>query len=285
MQKENAVFNVYYSAIETPEIVPPNSLIKANCLDVLSKVADNSVDMILCDLPYGTTACKWDSCIDLVPLIAHYKRIAKERAPIALFSAQPFTTKLMNAMMDMFRFEWIWNKLAGANFANLKNQPLKIHENILIFSKQPIQKFNPILEPRTEKSLKRDPAGTARVLCPTKKENPEYLNGGLLPQAYNYRPDGLKHPTSIRTISRNQKGVYEYQHPTKKPVALCRYLIETYTNAGDLVLDNCLGSGTTAVACVETRRDFIGIEMGDYFDTHCVPRLKESIQQESQKLF
>jgi site-specific DNA-methyltransferase (adenine-specific) len=167
----------------------------------------------------------------------------------------------------------------------LKNQPLKVHESILIFSKQPIQKFNPILELRTETSLKRCPIGKSLTFRPSKKENPEYYNTGLPPRAHSLRDNGLKHPTSIRVVASRQKGVYQYQHPTKKPVALCRYLIETYTNAGDLVLDNCLGSGTTAVACVETGRNFIGIEMGDYFDTHCVPRLKESIQQQSQKLF
>jgi len=319
-------FNLYYSAAECPAPVPENSLIKADCLDVLGKIADKSVDMIFADLPYGTTACAWDSVIPLndyvfigkgfmywedfamlafekgvsyecalkcfnehkkTGVFTHFFRIAKESAPIILTGSQPFTTEIVNAARRYFRFEWIWDKVAGANFANLKNQPLKVHENVLIFSQQPIKKFNRILEPRTESSLERFPVGgKICVLKPKKNSLPaEHYSGGISRHEHSLRDDGLKHPTSIRTIARRQKGVFKYKHPTKKPVALVKYFIETYTDPDALVFDPCLGSGTTAVACIQTGRRCIGIEMGDYFDTHCVPRTFEAAQQESQKLF
>jgi site-specific DNA-methyltransferase (adenine-specific) len=214
-----------------------------DCLDVMATLADKSVDLILCDLPYGTTACKWDSVIPFEPLWAQYRRIAKPNAAIVLTASQPFTTALIASNLKDFRYSWVWDKKISGNPFLAKRQPLKVHEDVCVFSVKPHA-----YSPQMRKGQMRAKGGGKSNLFDTAHAaavvNDEY------------------YPTSIIEFSNAKRGV----HPTQKPVALMEYLIRTYTNEGDTVLDNCMGSGTTGVAAARTGRRFIGIERdADYF--------------------
>jgi DNA modification methylase len=234
------------------------SLLKGDCLELMGNIPDNSVDMILCDLPYGTTACKWDSVIPFEPLWAHYKRVIKRNGAIVLTAAQPFTSALVISNLRDFRYEWIWESNRAPNFVFGNKQPLKKHENICVFySKQPTYNSQKSINPKgVEKRSFYAPSSTITGLevnlnAPTKAKT-----------GVNYEPDKLL-AKSVIYFSKENKPI----HPTQKPVALMEYLIRTYTNEGETVLDNCMGSGTTGVACVNTNRKFIGIEKDEkYFD-------------------
>jgi len=222
-----------------------NKVIQGDCLEVMKDIPDKSIDMILCDLPYGTTACKWDTIIPFEPLWEQYKRIIKDNGAIVLTASQPFTSALVMSNIKMFKYEWIWIKNRGSNFATTKYMPMKEHENILVFGNG-VLKYNPIFQERTGGGLKR----VAYKINPSTES-----------EVYN----GLKTTGGIygdmRVPSSWQKFNTETgSHPTQKPVALFEYLIKTYTNEGDLVLDNCAGSGTTGVACKNTNRNYILIE-------------------------
>lgn len=228
-------------------------LMKGDCLEEMKKIPDGSVDMILCDLPYGTTACKWDAVIPYAPLWEQYRRILKRGHAIVLHASQPFTTSLIASNLTGYCYNWVWDKKFGANFAQAKRQPLKTHEDICVFSydgKMP--RYYPIM---------------------IKRENPIKLgkNSGMtnaIPLVTHSSYEGKiydeKYPDSQLHFScRAERGL----HPTQKPVALIEYLIRTYTSEGALVLDNCMGSGTTGVACANSGRRFIGIEQDEkYFD-------------------
>ena len=214
-----------------------------DCLDILPTLADNSVDMVLVDLPYGTTACKWDSIIPLDKLWEQYNRICKEDGAMVFTAAQPFTTILATSNLDNFRYEWIWEKPQGTNPMNVKVMPLKSHENILVFyRKKPI--YNPQMWHSTPYSgFSSDTSKIGEVYGSAKSKHRD-------------NPEGSRYPKTVLKF-KQEKGL----HPTQKPVALMEYLIKTYSNEGETVLDNCMGSGTTGVACVNTNRNFIGIEM------------------------
>lgn len=220
-------------------------LMQGDCLELMASIPDGSVDMVLCDLPYGTTACKWDTVIPFEPLWAHYKRVIKENGAIVLFSAQPFTSALIMSNPKMFRYDLIWQKNRTTGFLNSKRMPLRTHENICVFySKMPT--YNPQMEKVKERFVTR---------------SGEYEGYGKH-KALNSSNNGLAYPKSVFNFKVKQKPI----HPTQKPVPLLEYLIKTYTNEGDVVLDNCMGSGSTGVACVNTGRHFIGIELDpDYF--------------------
>lgn len=221
-----------------------NKVTQGDCLEVMREIPDKSVDMILCDLPYGTTACKWDTVIPFEPLWEQYERIIKKDGAIVLTSSQPFTTALINSNMSLFKYCWVWNKKKGVNIFNAKYQPMKIHEDICVFGKGTI-KYNPQMVKR-DKVKKSKNYGTG-----------EALGGDKSPESKTYTYTHT-YPKSILEFSNAvQKGKV---HPTQKPVALFEYLIRTYTNEGEIVLDNCIGSGTTAVAAINTGRQFIGIE-------------------------
>ncbi|QIL49879.1 site-specific DNA-methyltransferase [Weissella coleopterorum] len=236
-------------------------LIHGDTLDEMAKLPNNSIDMILADLPYGTTANKWDVIVPFDELWNQYERIIKENGAIILFGSQPFTTKLIASNMKLFRYEWIYRKVVGSNFALAHKIPLKEHENILVFyKKQPT--YNPIKEPRAKSGKSRINAGF--------KTNSDKGNEGLSKMKRNntqaeYDPN-LKFPSSVQIFNNRAKGARGL-HPAQKPLELLEYLIKTYTNENEIILDNTMGSGSTGVAAIRTNRDFIGIEIEqEYFD-------------------
>ena len=229
-----------------------NKIICGDCLEVMKDIPDKSIDMVLCDLPYGTTACKWDTIIPFEPLWEQYKRIIKDNGAIVLTASQPFTSALVMSNIKDFRYEIIWEKERPTNIFFLKKQIAKYHENILVFyKKQPT--YNPQMVKREGNHSQKE-----KEYDLLKCDN----NGSKthLKQTYAYSKDynpELVYPKSVLKINRDRQ---KDAHPTQKPVALFEYLIKTYTNEGDLVLDNCAGSGTTGVACKNLNRNFILIE-------------------------
>ena len=225
-----------------------NKIYNMDCLDGMKLIPDKSVDMILCDLPYGTTKCKWDIIIPFVPLWDEYERIIKDNGAIVLTASQPFTTELIMSNRKLFRYEIIWEKTLFTNFASVKKQPAKKHENIVIFyKKQPT--YNPQMqvgEPYKDKVRSRSMGVT----------------GNAVPNKKAINNNGTRYPSSVIKFSNGNNGNI---HPTQKPVALFEYLIKTYTNEGDTVLDNCMGSGTTAIACINTNRNYIGFELSEEY--------------------
>jgi site-specific DNA-methyltransferase (adenine-specific) len=233
--------------------VSGSALFQGDCLDIMPLIPDKSVQLILADLPYGTTACKWDSIIDLDLLWKQYKRIMTDNGAIVLTASQPFTTKLISSNYEMFRYEWVWEKTLFSNFALVKKQPAKLHENILVFyKKQPI--YNPQMQegkPYTDKPRKRT-MGVINDAIGTKK-------------AIDNK--GERYPSSVQKFS---NGNNKTEHPTQKPLELIKYLILTYSNENDMVLDNTMGSGTTCLAAKKLNRKFIGIEKEPkYYEIAC----------------
>lgn len=225
-------------------------LMEGDCLQLMTELPDASVDMVLCDLPYGTTACAWDSVIPFEPLWREYRRIVKQNAAIVLTASQPFTTALAASNIADLKYQWIWVKDRPSNPQLAKLQPLKIHEDILVFAKGK--------SPYTPQGLIEVPENKRKI------HNPEKNNLGHCKRK-PYVQTHTGYPKSLISF-----GAERGLHPTQKPVALMEYLIRTYTNPGDVVLDNCMGSGTTGVACANIGRRFIGMERDpDYFDIAC----------------
>ena len=224
------------------------TLYNGDCLEIMKNIADNSVDMILCDLPYGiTNRNKWDTVIPFDLLWEQYKRIIKDNGAIILTAVQPFASTLVVSNIKMFKYEWIWQKSYITGVLNAKKQPVRNHEQILVFyKKQPT--YNPQGLTVVSKITKQ---GTSSKNYGERKENNEYFQ------------ENGNYPRSIQLIS--SKGEGKKVHPTQKPVTLFEYLIRTYTNKGDTVLDNCMGSGTTGVACQHLNRNFIGIELDENY--------------------
>jgi len=226
-------------------------LMHGDCLELMNDIESGSIDMILCDLPYGTTACKWDTVIPFNPLWAHYMRVIKRNGAILLFGSQPFTSALVMSNPAWFKYQWVWDKRRPSNPMLAKVQCLKIHEDICVFASGKAA-YNPQGVFETDGK----PRGGVN---PSKTE----LGFGASIKA-DYKQTKSGYPKSILTFGTdNTKNV----HPTQKPVSLCEYLIRTYANEGDTVLDNCMGSGTTGIACLNTWRNFIGIEKDQkYFE-------------------
>lgn len=241
-------------------------IINGDCLLEMPKLADKSIDMILCDLPYGTTACKWDTIIPFEPLWAQYKRIIKDNGAIVLTASQPFTSALVMSNPDWFRHSWIWEKTSAGNFMSLKYQPQKRHEDIIVFGKNRVNYY-----PIKYKGNKNHRTKVANC------------NSNIYGLKNNERePDtnDIKFPLSIIKI-KSKDGMHKI-HPTQKPVALFEYLIRTYTNEGDTVLDNCAGSGTTGVACINTNRNFILIEQDAEYCKIAEARIANAKNQQTQ---
>jgi site-specific DNA-methyltransferase (adenine-specific) len=245
-----------------------NVIYNEDCLgkNGMCRLPDNSIDMILADLPYGTTACKWDIIIPLKPLWKQYKRVIKEDGAIVLTASQPFTTKIISSNMEWFRYEWIYQKRVASNFVLAKKRPLKEHENILVFyNKQP--KYNPIKEERKGSGLERL-QNSYHTNSNKGGEVVENIKRNNANQEYTDK----KYPSSIQEFNNRAKGARGL-HPTQKPVALFEYLIKTYTNENEIVLDNVIGSGTTAVACLKTNRKFIGFEKEEEYYNIALKRI------------
>lgn len=234
------------------------TLLLGDCLEVMKSIPCESVDMVMTDPPYGATACKWDSVIPLKPMWEQLKRIVKPNCAIVMTASQPFTTTLIASNMSMFKYCWVWDKKKGGNMLVLKWQPYKVHEDIVVFSDGAV-KYYPIKTPQKERTGKTYSAGEANRIT-------HY--GDL-------RTYKDKHPKSIIEISNaNQIGKV---HPTQKPVALMEYLIKTYTNEVETVLDFTMGSGTTGVACINTNRRFIGIEKDEKYFEIASNRINEAL--------
>ncbi|EMW7813727.1 DNA-methyltransferase [Acinetobacter baumannii] len=241
-------------------------LMLGDCLDRMREVETGTVDMILCDLPYGTTCCKWDVVIPFKQLWEQYERVIKDNGAIVLFAAQPFTSLLASSNLKLFRYEWIWEKPAATGFFNAHFQPLRAHENILVFYKAK-PTFNPMKTFGHErKTAKRKDIGS------------EHYGKQVNIKSYDSTE---RYPRSVQLFSRDKKK--SNLHPTQKPVALCEYLIRTYTNEGETVLDNTMGSGTTGVACVNTGRSFIGIEQEKKYFEIAEERIAQAVTEKDMQ--
>lgn len=237
-------------------------LLQGDCLELMKNIPDKSIDMILCDLPYGTTRNKWDSVIDLNKLWELYNRIIKDNGAIILFAQTPFDKVLGNSNLDMLKYEWIWEKDNATGFLNAKKMPLKIHENILVFYKK-----LPLYNPQMRTGFK-----------------PYKCKQGSGSDSWNYNKNfgghitesnGERYPIDIIKFNRDKDKL----HPTQKPAALLEYLIKTYTNENELVLDNCFGSCSTGVACINTNRNFIGMELNEDFFKIGKQRIDERLKE------
>jgi len=230
-----------------------------DCLELMHAIPDGSVDMVLCDLPYGTTACKWDSVIPFEPLWAHYKRVCKPNAAIVLFGSEPFSSTLRVSNLAWFKYDWVWDKVKPGAFATAKHCPLRQHENVSVFYRN-AGKYNPIMEVR-------DKVKRSKIYSSSDSASVKYNDG--VQREYTER-----YPKSILTFSNADQS--NKVHPTQKPVALMEYLIRTYSNPDELVLDNTMGSGTTGVACMKTGRRFYGIEKDEGYFKIAQERIRDS---------
>ena len=228
------------------------NLMRGDCLERMKEIPDGSVDMILTDPPYGTTQCKWDSVIPLEPMWEQLKRVIKPNGAIVMTASQPFTTTLISSNIKMFKYCWVWDKVnRPTGHLNAKKRPMRQTEDVIVFCSGKVP-YNPQMT----------------------QGKPYRATGGKISDNYGSQvksttvcDDGLRYPRELISIKADERGTVGRIHPTQKPVALMEYLIKTYTNPGEAVLDFTMGSGTTGVACINTNRNFIGIEMDhDYFD-------------------
>jgi site-specific DNA-methyltransferase (adenine-specific) len=231
-------------------------LYQGDCLEVMKNIPDKSIDMILCDLPYGITARnKWDTILPLDTLWEQYNRVIKNNGAIVLFGSEPFSSMCRTSNIKQYKYDWVWDKKQAGNVLNAKRQPLKIFENIMVFN---TKTYYPIMRKgklRKKGGLNKQPEITGKVKLDYTTYNDKY------------------YPTAILEFSNANKR--NRLHPTQKPVALLEYLIKTYTNKGEVVLDNCMGSGSTGIACLNTNRNFIGIELDEGYFKIAEQRLKE----------
>ena len=258
-----------------------NQEILGDCLEIMPTLSDKSIDLILCDLPYGSTACHWDSIIPFEPLWKQYRRLIKDNGAIALTASQPFTSALVMSNIKMFKYELIWQKTNPSNIALANKQPMKYHENICIFyNSQPI--YNKQMIQRTDDTMRKAKA-KGYVFHNSGSEQ----TGLKKIEVHSDRYDAdLKNPSSIIPINSLRPNSAEFvKHPTQKPVALFEYLIRTYTNEGDTVLDNCAGSFTTAIACLNTNRKYICIEKDEKYFEIGKKRIAEWLDKKSSELF
>lgn len=241
---------------------------QGDCLELMKEIPDKSVDMILCDLPYGTTACKWDVVIPFEPLWEQYNRIIKDNGAIVLFGSEPFSSKLRLSNLKNYKYDWVWNKKNSGTGLLAKYQPLKITENIIIFGKNKVN-YYPIMT-KVDKVVNRKKFAN--------KNMGEHLGNTILKVKQD---TGYRYPKNILEFYKDTKNQYQKKyHPTQKPVALLEYLIKTYTNENDIVLDNCMGSGSTGVASINTNRNFIGIELDEKYFNIAKERIEKTSLEE-----
>ncbi|MDW4519821.1 site-specific DNA-methyltransferase [Staphylococcus saprophyticus] len=260
-----------------------NKIYNEDCLVGMKKIPDKSIDMILCDLPYGTTANKWDKHIDSPLLWEQYERIIKDDGNIVLTASQPFTTMLINSNIKLFKYTWIWEKDYPTGFAQANHRPMKRHEEIVVFSKAATSagnnnvkaKYNPQDLVLVNK-IKRNGSNRGKVI----HEGKIGKDGGFN-STKEYTQKFTNYPQSIIKYGRDKKTI----HPTQKPLSLFEYLIKTYTNENDSVLDNCMGSGTTAIACINTNRKYLGFELDEKYYVESLKRINDHIDNKQLNLF
>ena len=238
-----------------------NKIYNEDCLDGMRRIPDKSIDMILCDLPYGTTQCKWDLVIPFEPLWEQYERVVKDNGAIVLFACEPFASYLRLSNIKMYKYDWVWDKVKGTGFLNAKKQPMRNHEIICVFYRKQCT-YNP-----------QKTQGHIRKQSYRSKDHQTDVYGEM---KNDYTYDSTeRYPRSIQVFSTDTQN--SSLHPTQKPVSLCEYLIKTYTNEGEIVLDNCIGSGTTAIACINTNRNYIGFELDKTYYDIANERIKATI--------
>lgn len=243
-----------------------NRVTQGDCLEIMRQIPDGSVDMILCDLPYGTTACKWDIVIPFEPLWAEYERVIKGDGAIVLFGSEPFSSALRASNLKLYKYDWYWRKAKPNGFPNAKKMPLKDIETISIFYKK-LPTYNPQGVIKIDKVIKNSKG---------KSSNEKHVsgqNGGAM-KSSTYVQEFTNYPRQVLDFTHEHNPI----HNTQKPVPLIEYLIKTYTNEGETVLDNCLGSGTTAVAAINTNRQFIGIERESEYVAISNQRITDAIK-------
>lgn len=245
-----------------------------DCLELMKNIPDESVDMILCDLPYGTTYCSWDFVLPLDALWHQYERVIKDVGAICLFGSEPFSSTLRISNLKLFKYDWIWEKGRASGFVHAKNKPLKSHEIISVFSKgttvhasQSINrmKYFPQMDEGSPYKKRITQVNTGRLNHKPSDSNLKFV--GTVNENV-----GTRYPRSVQKFSMHNVGNF---HPTQKPILLCEYLIKTYTNDNDLVLDNCAGSGTTLIAAKNLNRQFIGIEKEEKYYKIILERLRQ----------
>ena len=251
-------------------------LYQGDCLEIMPvKIPDKSIDMILCDLPYGTTACKWDVIIPFEPLWKEYNRIIKDRGCIALFGSEPFSSYLRMSNIKNYKYDWKWDKNSGSNFVTAKYQPLRIYEDVIVFYKKQCV-YNPQMTKRDKNNFRVSGKSKLKNNSITSLEH----QVGKESKEYKYPINKLNYDRCGKELNSKHR-----LHPTQKPVALLEYLIKTYTLEGETVLDNTMGSGSTGVACVNTGRNFIGIEKDETFFNIAKKRIEEAEKSINEKLF
>ena len=249
-------------------------LIQGDCLEKMKDIPDGSVDMVLTDPPYGTTACKWDSIIPLEPMWEQLKRVIKPNGAIVLTASQPFTTTLISSNMKMFKYCWVWVKTRASGHIHAKNKPMKIHEDVCVFSSG-----TTVHKGQSKLRMVYNPQGIIEVNKQSYRPSRgtgDYAICGVRPshkQTLTHTHEGYPKST-INISSEHNVG---NDHPTQKPVALMEYLIKTYTNEGETVLDFTMGSGTTGVACKNLNRNFIGIELDETYFAVAQKRINENL--------
>lgn len=239
-----------------------NTVYNEDCLEGMKRIPDKSVDMILCDLPYGTTACKWDTIIPFESLWEQYERVIKDSGAIVLFGSEPFSSRLRMSNLKIYKYDWYWNKSKPIGFANAKKMPLKDIETVSVFYKKPPSYF-----PQNIVRVDKLKNNSTKVI---KGKHMSAQNGGAF-KTDKYIQEFTNYPRQVLKIPIEGKNI----HPTQKPVPLFEYLIKTYTNEGETVLDNCMGSGTTAIACINTKRNYIGFEMDEEYYRLLTKRIEE----------
>lgn len=253
----------------TEATASPFNLMCGDCLEVMKSIPDGSVDLVLADPPYGTTACKWDSVIPLEPMWEQLKRVTKKNGAIVMTATQPFTTALIASNMKMFKYCWVWEKTRATGHVHAKNKPMKAHEDVAVFSRG-----TTVHKGQSKTRMTYNPQGLQEKAKPTVRKA-----GGAADTVMGSRPS---HRDAAQTVEGFPRTVLRIPsegktvHPTQKPVALMEYLIKTYTNEGETVLDFTMGSGTTGVACARTQRRFIGIELDETYFGIASKRIEEA---------
>lgn len=243
-----------------------------DCLEALKRLPDNCIDMVLCDLPYGTTELKWDKVLPLDILWQEYIRICKGPAAIVLTANQPFTSKLIMSNLPMFKYTWIWEKNKVTGFALAKCRPLKVYEDICVFSK-----YAAAYHPKIKNIMNYYPQGLTSINKTCKNTKGKYKSSLLSPRPSlkaEYKQTQTGYPKNVLKYDCHHKGF----HPTQKPVPLFEYLIKTYTKENDIVLDNCAGSGTTAIAAINTKRRWLCIEKDKEYSNKALNRIREHLK-------